>query len=98
SIVCASWIRKLRTTPTRVFHGEREVGAMYCSIENLTDSAVNSSPLWNLTPWRRCQRSTVGDTCSQRVTSQGIGLARSSRKTKPSKRCEKIDQPGTPAS
>jgi hypothetical protein len=29
----------------RFFQGEREVGAAYCSSENLTDSAVKSSPL-----------------------------------------------------
>jgi hypothetical protein len=91
-------MRYSRITPIRFFQGEREVGAAYCSSENLTDSAVKSSPLWNLTPLRRCQRSTVGEACSHFVTSHGTGLVRSSRKTKPSNMCEKIDQPGPPAS
>src|SRR5687768_17159012 len=94
SIVYGSTMRYSRITPMRFFHGDREVGAAYCSSENLTDSAVKSSPLWNLMALRRCQRSVVGDTCSDFVTSHGIGFVRSSRKTKPSNMCEKIDQPG----
>jgi hypothetical protein len=98
SIVYGSGSRYSRITPMRVFHGERDVGAAYCSSESFTDSAVKSSPLWNLTPLRRCHLSTVGDTCSHFVTSAGRGFSRSSRKTNASNMCMKMDQPGTPAS
>src|SRR5688572_4474473 len=65
---------------------------------SFTDSAVNSSPLWNLTPRRSVHRSVVGDTCSHFVTSDGIGSVRSFRQTNPSNMCWNMAHPGTPAS
>ena len=50
-----------------------------------TECALNGSPLWNLTPWRRVNSQVVSLITFQPVASMGLGLrvfaSRSSRRS-----------------
>jgi hypothetical protein len=51
-----------------------------------TSSAVNGSPLWNVTPWRRVKSIVVSSTCFHEVAKAGlISMVVGSRYTRQSK-------------